>query len=163
MTLAAPPHGLPLAHGGCTCSCHRVPGITHFAPCCHPKLNMPTDPEWYRRKAELEGDSVISAGVPDKPVANMEEAFSREFDPAPEMFVCMDPTGCYHVSWTEQQHKEKMEQVGAEHEARYVTEARLSEAVEVLKLIASRPSMNALTDIENAARQFLDSQGGGNG
>lgn len=73
MTLAAPPHGLPPAHGGCTCSCHRVPGIMHFAPCCRPKLNMPTDPEWYRQKAGLEGDSAISAGVPDKPVANMAE------------------------------------------------------------------------------------------
>lgn len=29
--------GLPPAHGGCTCPCHRTPGIMHVAPCCKPK------------------------------------------------------------------------------------------------------------------------------
>ncbi len=25
---------LPKAYGGCTCACHRTPGMVHFAPCC---------------------------------------------------------------------------------------------------------------------------------
>lgn len=68
MSLSAPPNDCPPAYGGCTCACHRQPGIMHFAPCCRPsKLNMPTDPEWYREKAKLEEGSEISAGVPDAP------------------------------------------------------------------------------------------------
>lgn len=26
----------PVAHHGCTCMCHRVAGVKHFAPCCYP-------------------------------------------------------------------------------------------------------------------------------
>jgi len=33
---AAEKRRLPPAYGGCTCSCHRVLGIVHIAPCCHP-------------------------------------------------------------------------------------------------------------------------------
>jgi hypothetical protein len=53
----------------------------------------------------------------------MEDAFLRSagtFQPDPEMFVCMDSTGCYHVSWNAKQHQAKMAQVRAEHGARYV-------------------------------------------
>lgn len=28
--------GLPLAHGGCTCECHVMPGVKHVAACCFP-------------------------------------------------------------------------------------------------------------------------------
>lgn len=27
---------LPKAHDGCTCECHRVPGVYHCVPCCGP-------------------------------------------------------------------------------------------------------------------------------
>jgi hypothetical protein len=36
MTTARDLKGLPAAYGGCTCSCHRVPGVMHVAPCCKP-------------------------------------------------------------------------------------------------------------------------------
>jgi hypothetical protein len=36
MTAPLDEKGLPPAYGGCTCSCHRVPGIMHIAACCHP-------------------------------------------------------------------------------------------------------------------------------
>jgi hypothetical protein len=26
----------PPAHGGCRCMCHRVRGVVHCIPCCHP-------------------------------------------------------------------------------------------------------------------------------
>lgn len=42
------------------------------------------------------------------------------FKPQSYMFVCMDPTGCYHVSWDVEQHRAKMDKVGAIDEARYV-------------------------------------------
>lgn len=68
MSLTAPPKDCPPAYGGCTCACHRQPGIMHFAPCCWPsKLDMPTDPEWYREKTKFEEGSDVSAGVPDAP------------------------------------------------------------------------------------------------
>ena len=27
---------LPPAYDGCMCDCHRIPGVTHIAPCCSP-------------------------------------------------------------------------------------------------------------------------------
>jgi hypothetical protein len=53
----------------------------------------------------------------------MEAAFLRSadtFQPDPEMFVCMDSTGCYHVSWSPEEHQAKMSHLRAKHEARYV-------------------------------------------
>jgi hypothetical protein len=53
----------------------------------------------------------------------MEAAFLRSadtFQPDPEMFVCMDSTGCYHVSWNAEEHQAKMSHLRAKHEARYV-------------------------------------------
>jgi hypothetical protein len=29
--------GLPIAHNGCQCQCHKVDGITHFSACCWPE------------------------------------------------------------------------------------------------------------------------------
>lgn len=47
------------------------------------------------------------------------ESFVVEFNPTPEMFVCMDQTGGYHVSWTIEQHRQTMAKVSATHEQRY--------------------------------------------
>ena len=33
-------YGLPTAHGGCNCECHRWPGVSHVAPCCYPDDDM---------------------------------------------------------------------------------------------------------------------------
>lgn len=71
MTLAPPPKGLPKAYGGCTCSCHRVPGIMHFAPCCRPSLHI--DADWLKQKLETDPEEgEIGAGfelfpIPAKP------------------------------------------------------------------------------------------------
>jgi hypothetical protein len=27
---------LPMAFGGCTCDCHRIPGVLHVMACCYP-------------------------------------------------------------------------------------------------------------------------------
>lgn len=37
MSICAPPdpHSLPIAHNGCTCSCHKTAGVTHVIPCCY--------------------------------------------------------------------------------------------------------------------------------
>lgn len=47
MSIAAPRgEGLPQAHGGCSCSCHRVPGVHHVIACCTPGHVLPlSDPE----------------------------------------------------------------------------------------------------------------------
>lgn len=29
------------AYGGCTCACHRRPGVMHFMACCHPSDGAP--------------------------------------------------------------------------------------------------------------------------
>lgn len=34
--LLAPGIPLPTAYEGCTCACHREPGIVHYFPCCRP-------------------------------------------------------------------------------------------------------------------------------
>lgn len=62
------------------------------------------------------------------------EAMGVEFRPDPEMFVCMDPTGCYHVSWNEEQHRAKAAQVAAIGEARYVMAG--APAVDGLEVVA---------------------------
>lgn len=31
---------LPKAYNGCTCECHRFPGILHVAACCTPITNV---------------------------------------------------------------------------------------------------------------------------
>lgn len=30
----------PVAYGGCTCICHRTPGVHHVMPCCAPESNQ---------------------------------------------------------------------------------------------------------------------------
>lgn len=42
MTHYTPPHpDCPPAYGGCTCSCHRMPGVMHCVPCCRPSPGEP--------------------------------------------------------------------------------------------------------------------------
>lgn len=94
------------------------------------------------------------------------KAGQPEFQPDAEMFVCMDPTGCYHVSWNAEQHKAKMAQVGAAHGARYVRagqpymveqRARIEELAE--KLV--QPSGDDFTDLrvrDAAAEEILSLQ-----
>jgi len=58
--------GLPPAYGGCTCSCHCVPGIMHIAACCHPgpgDLDLHITKEWFERKVALEQGDDIGAGT----------------------------------------------------------------------------------------------------
>lgn len=56
-----------------------------------------------------------------KTTGEMLSTFSTKFDPPNEMFVCMDKTGCYHVSWDETQHRGKMAALGISDERRYAT------------------------------------------
>lgn len=76
MTLAPSPAGLPKSYNGCTCSCHRTPGIMHMAPCCRPSLHI--DAEWLKRKLETDPDEgEIGAGfelfsTPVKPQSGSE-------------------------------------------------------------------------------------------
>lgn len=58
---------------------------------------------------------------------------ASEFKPDPEMFVCMDKTGCYHVSWGEERHRAMMQTVGADNEARYVLASPALPAVDSLE------------------------------
>lgn len=40
------PAGCPKAYGDCRCDCHRMEGVHHFLPCCHPAaLAAPRQPE----------------------------------------------------------------------------------------------------------------------
>lgn len=32
----------PQAYGGCTCQCHRVPGVKHVVACCYPSSGLIT-------------------------------------------------------------------------------------------------------------------------
>lgn len=32
---------LPIAYGGCHCSCHRMPGVKHVMACCFPQKTLP--------------------------------------------------------------------------------------------------------------------------
>ena len=83
-----PTHGLPKAYGGCTCSCHRRPGVMHIVACCRPS-DDDREPlmtrEWFERKVVLEGDGAVSAGplsspaVEAEPVAWLEHA-QRAYD-----------------------------------------------------------------------------------
>ncbi len=38
--LAPPLNGkmLPVAHNGCLCFCHDIPGVRHMVPCCYPSV-----------------------------------------------------------------------------------------------------------------------------
>lgn len=52
----------------------------------------------------------------------LEKAFreaGKDFRIASELFICMDPLGCYYVSWSEGEHRQQMTSTGATHEARY--------------------------------------------
>ena len=40
---AGPVGQLPPAYGGCTCSCHRNPGVVHVVACCFPSDERPED------------------------------------------------------------------------------------------------------------------------
>lgn len=48
-----------------------------------------------------------------------------EFKPDAEMFVCMDETGCYQVSWNAVDHAGMMAVTKSLHEARYVRADRI--------------------------------------
>lgn len=144
MTLAPPPKGLPPAYGSCTCSCHHVPGIMHMTACCSPlSFTMPTDPEWYREKAKLEGGFDISAGVPDKPVAIMvlvpREPTDEMLQAFEDEYVCM---------------------FGAAPPSPWSKAEKLYAA-----MLAAAPNASKDADDVNAEYEvnFLDSQGGGNG
>ena len=68
--------GLPKAYGGCTCSCHRMPGVMHIAACCRPS-DDDREPlmtrEWFERKVVLEGDADTSVGpLTSRPTRNAE-------------------------------------------------------------------------------------------
>lgn len=56
------------------------------------------------------------------------KAGQPDFRPDAEMFVCMDPTGCYHVSWNEPDHLGRMALLGATEEARYVRADHFADA-----------------------------------
>jgi hypothetical protein len=45
---------LPKAYGDCSCVCHRVPGVYHCAPCCHPKTA--SGEEAFRRRFHEDGE-----------------------------------------------------------------------------------------------------------
>lgn len=80
MTLRAPPttpRGLPPAHGGCTCSCHRVPGVLHVVACCraggrdHRIPPFPIDPAFKDMPAgEVIGGEAPAAFVPGDDVTD---------------------------------------------------------------------------------------------
>ena len=59
------PGGLPRAYGGCTCSCHRMPGVMHITPCCRPGDDQ-SKPlmtrEWFERRSKDEADLDVSVG-----------------------------------------------------------------------------------------------------
>ncbi len=58
---------LPEAFNGCTCSCHRTPGIIHFVACCGPgKPSLLMDREWFEKRVALEGGTDPTTGVPPK-------------------------------------------------------------------------------------------------
>lgn len=57
---------IPPAIDGCTCICHRKPGVKHFMACCG---RGAITAEWITKMAELEGDAEIGAGIlhPESP------------------------------------------------------------------------------------------------
>lgn len=68
------PSGLPKAYGGCTCSCHRTPGVMHIAPCCRPSDD--TSPlitrEWAERMIPLEDGVDVTNAPAMTPTDNLE-------------------------------------------------------------------------------------------
>lgn len=68
------PSGLPKAYGGCTCSCHRTPGVMHIAPCCRPSDD--TSPlitrEWAERMIPLEDGVDVTNAPAMTPADNLE-------------------------------------------------------------------------------------------
>lgn len=64
MSLVPHPNDCPPAYGGCTCSCHRVPGIMHMTACCRPGLpaDFAITREWAERMAKIEGNAEICVG-----------------------------------------------------------------------------------------------------
>jgi len=92
-----PTQGLPQAYGGCTCSCHRTPGIMHIAACCRPSDDE-REPlitrEWFERKVALEGDSDVSAGsspaAPSKVVEATDEMVFAAMRKADELGFPLD-------------------------------------------------------------------------
>lgn len=62
-----PDPGLPEAHDGCQCLCHRHPGVMHCVPCCYPGRPSfeHTDDRVPRRIGECAGaEQVQGDGVP---------------------------------------------------------------------------------------------------
>lgn len=138
MALTAAPNGCPPAYDGCTCACHRQAGIVHFAPCCRPKLNMPTDPEWYREKAKLEGGYDVTAGAPDHipDVGSMVDPLNTKATEHPRIWL--EPTGDADRCWC---NENQWDDEGIEYVLASAAESRvlsLEEEVKVLRDIARR-------------------------
>jgi len=47
-----PVEGCPPAYGGCTCSCHRIPGTMHVMPCCLPQDELEKSVELEEQEIE---------------------------------------------------------------------------------------------------------------
>ena len=45
---------LPPAHNGCTCLCHKEPGVIHMMACCHPSPKEEMDKETQRLTTAFE-------------------------------------------------------------------------------------------------------------
>jgi hypothetical protein len=84
MTLLPPQRpatDLPVAHGGCTCSCHTTPGVTHVTPCCFEGVSEDDDSDramFLRQDLATERDAVVlSAAAHSTPTPSAQQPTPR--------------------------------------------------------------------------------------
>lgn len=63
---------LPQAFNGCTCSCHRVPGVLHVRACCSPTTRNPLHPR--TETTEDTGSRSPGPSYPEQLTPEQEEA-----------------------------------------------------------------------------------------
>lgn len=69
---------LPKAYGGCTCICHREPGVRHIMACCHPRRLVMCKNDWPEGGGDFAVFAVRAGETDEQAIARAGEAYSPD-------------------------------------------------------------------------------------
>lgn len=62
-------HSLPTSYGGCSCACHRMPGVSHVMACCgadrpteRPEVH--SEPEVFDEQSPVDAEELLNRIFP---------------------------------------------------------------------------------------------------